>query len=184
MYPTYGTRHMLGRSKGSEAVALLVGPGFGDGQALADALAAHEDIPVAVCATARQALASLTPTVRIAAVSLDLAGDGAEGLIRELRKRSPHIEIVALAGETKLRPLATYIADALREIGRPAPAGISEREAQVLRLLTRGETYGAIAQRLGISLGTVQSHIKALYRKLDVRNKAEAAAKAVRIGLL
>ena len=63
---------------------------------------------------------------------------------------------------------------------RPA---LTRREREVLGLLAKGATYDDAARVLGISLGTVQSHVKRLYRKLEVSSKAEAAAEAVRRGL-
>ena len=48
------------------------------------------------------------------------------------------------------------------------------REKQVLRLISVGLTYQQVAEALGISAHTVGSHIKNLYRKLDV-HKASAA---------
>ncbi len=66
------------------------------------------------------------------------------------------------------------------EDDRPA---LTRREREVLGLLAKGSTYEETARMLGISLGTVQSHVKRLYRKLEVSSKAEAAAEAVRRGL-
>jgi len=60
---------------------------------------------------------------------------------------------------------------------------LTRREREVLALLAKGATYEDAARLLGISLGTVQSHVKSLYRKLEVSSKAEAAAEAVRRGL-
>jgi DNA-binding CsgD family transcriptional regulator len=52
------------------------------------------------------------------------------------------------------------------------------REREVLRLLAAGFTYAQVARSLGISLHTVGSHIKNLYRKLDVHNAAAAVSRA------
>ncbi len=60
---------------------------------------------------------------------------------------------------------------------------LTKREREVLALLAKGMTYEETARMLGISLGTIQSHVKSLYRKLEVTSKAEAAAEAVRRGL-
>ena len=60
---------------------------------------------------------------------------------------------------------------------------LTRREREVLGLLAKGITYEEAARMLGISLGTIQSHVKSLYRKLEVTSKAEAAAEAVRRGL-
>lgn len=68
----------------------------------------------------------------------------------------------------------------------PAGSGrssLTRREREVLVLLAKGVTYEDAARVLGISLGTIQSHVKRLYRKLEVSSKAEAAAEAVRRGL-
>ncbi len=77
----------------------------------------------------------------------------------------------------------------LRDIG-PSAGGadtgrqpLTRREREVLALLAKGMTYEDAARQLGIGLGTVQSHVKSLYRKLEVSSKAEAAAEAVRRGI-
>ena len=67
---------------------------------------------------------------------------------------------------------------------RPPPAGLSPRELEVLQLLSRGRTYALIGVEMGVSIGTVQSYIKSIYRKLEVRSKASAAVAAVRLGLV
>jgi DNA-binding NarL/FixJ family response regulator len=68
---------------------------------------------------------------------------------------------------------------------RPSAASpLTPREVDVLRLLVKGATYDLIGQGLGISTGTVQAHIKAIYRKLEVSTKAEAAAEAFRRGIV
>jgi len=67
---------------------------------------------------------------------------------------------------------------------RPPPAGLSPRELEVLQLLSRGRTYALIGAEMGVSIGTVQSYIKSIYRKLEVRSKASAAVAAVRLGLV
>jgi DNA-binding NarL/FixJ family response regulator len=61
---------------------------------------------------------------------------------------------------------------------------LSPREAQVLEKIARGFTYGEIAADLGVALSTVQSHVKHLYTKLDVRNKTEAVLEARQLGWL
>lgn len=58
------------------------------------------------------------------------------------------------------------------------------READVVRLLASGCTYGQIAERLGISAHTVGSHIKNTYRKLDVHCAAAAVMRAVELDVI
>jgi DNA-binding NarL/FixJ family response regulator len=61
---------------------------------------------------------------------------------------------------------------------------LSPRESEVLALVARGFTYAETAQRMGILLSTVQSHVRNIYGKLDVHNKAEAVFEARQLGLL
>jgi DNA-binding CsgD family transcriptional regulator len=61
---------------------------------------------------------------------------------------------------------------------------LTEREMDVLRLLARGRSYGAIATQLGVSINTVGSHVKKLYTKLDVHTAAEAVMRGVELRLL
>ena len=55
---------------------------------------------------------------------------------------------------------------------------ISEREIEVLRLLSDGLTYQEIAQTMFVSVNTVKSHLKSIYGKLGVHNRREAVARA------
>jgi DNA-binding NarL/FixJ family response regulator len=60
---------------------------------------------------------------------------------------------------------------------------LSEREREVLTLIASGATNREIAERLYLSPHTVKEHASALYRKLGVKNRAEAARRAERLGL-
>ena len=64
------------------------------------------------------------------------------------------------------------------------PAGLTPRELQILPLLADGLTNAEIARRLVRSEKTVDHHISAILRKLDVRSRGEAAAVASRRGLI
>ncbi len=57
---------------------------------------------------------------------------------------------------------------------------LSTREKDVLSCLVIGDSYKMIAARCFISMGTVQSHISNIYKKLQVNSKSEAVAKAIR----
>lgn len=68
--------------------------------------------------------------------------------------------------------------DAITEAIRLTP-----RESDVLHLIARGCTYAQAADRLGVSLHTVTTHIKNAYRKLGVRSGAAAVMRAVELKL-
>ena len=61
---------------------------------------------------------------------------------------------------------------------------LTTREREVIGLIAEGYSYAGAARTLEISLGTVQSHVKNIYRKLGVSSKAQAASVVVRAGLL
>jgi DNA-binding NarL/FixJ family response regulator len=63
------------------------------------------------------------------------------------------------------------------------PAGLTAREAEVLRLVAAGLSNAAIAQELTVSPHTVHRHVASVLRKLDVPTRAAAAAEATRLGL-
>lgn len=67
--------------------------------------------------------------------------------------------------------------------GGPGGQVLTERESQVLYLISAGFPPKQVATELGISLHTVEHHKKQIFAKLDVRNQAQAAASAVRLGL-
>jgi DNA-binding NarL/FixJ family response regulator len=67
---------------------------------------------------------------------------------------------------------------------RSDQGGLTDRELEVLRLIAGGETNARIAHQLGLSVHTVERHAVNLYRKIGVRGRAEAAALAVRRGLV
>lgn len=58
--------------------------------------------------------------------------------------------------------------------------GLSEREKQVLALLVKGHSYKMAAAELGLSIHTVDTHIRHIYEKLHVSGLAEAVGRAVK----
>lgn len=71
--------------------------------------------------------------------------------------------------------------------GLPTPAstaGLSRREMQVLRLIGQGMNNYDIGKELFITRETVRTHVKAILRKLDVRDRAHAVAKSYALGIV
>ena len=61
---------------------------------------------------------------------------------------------------------------------------LSEREKEILSGLAAGNSYNSLADELFISIHTVRSHIRKIYKKLQVHNKSEAVARAFREGII
>jgi len=68
--------------------------------------------------------------------------------------------------------------------GEGGPVALSKRESEVLNLVARGFIYPEIAQQMGLSVSTIQTHVRNIYGKLDVHNKTEAVFEARQLGLL
>jgi DNA-binding NarL/FixJ family response regulator len=61
---------------------------------------------------------------------------------------------------------------------------LTARESEILNAISRGFSYAETAQMLGISVGTVHTFLKRIYRKLAVHSKTEAVFEANRLGLI
>lgn len=66
----------------------------------------------------------------------------------------------------------------------PSRLQLTERETDVLRRLVEGRTYAKAAEDLGVSESTIRTHVRAIYRKLQVHSVAAAVRKAVHSGLV
>jgi DNA-binding CsgD family transcriptional regulator len=94
------------------------------------------------------------------------------------------------------KPAAAIVSRRLRELGerqvprgpRPStsenPAGLTNRELEVLPLLAEGLRNAEIAQRLVVSQKTVDHHVSAIIRKLGVSTRGQAGVAAGRLGLI
>ena len=85
--------------------------------------------------------------------------------------------------------LAGFVLDAFAGSSEAAPAvadpeldQLTAREREVLRHIARGYMYKEIAQRLGISAKTVEAHVSAVLRKLQLSNRHELSRWAVQRG--
>lgn len=84
------------------------------------------------------------------------------------------------AGGSPMSPgIARRVIRALTHRNRPHPGVrlLTERERMVLDELAQGYRYKEIADRLGVSIDTVRSHVRSIYEKLQVRSRTDAVNK-------
>jgi two-component system, NarL family, response regulator LiaR len=89
----------------------------------------------------------------------------------------------ARRGELYLHPeAATRLAKAMRPGDQlePSPEQLTEREREVLKLVTRGLSNQDIADHLNVGLKTVKTHMSSIFQKLGFENRVQAALYALR----
>ena len=111
------------------------------------------------------------------------------GAIGYLVKGLPPVQLLTAIDQAYAggAPMSPGIARRIVQSFRPQSTlseDLSAREREVLTHLCEGDNYSTIAQKLFISGNTVRSHIKSIYRKLEVNSRAAAVLKANREGLI
>lgn len=160
-------------------VALLVYPEPADLRTFAELARALPDVPIVLLAVrwdGEQAQAALEAGAR-GCLSGSVTIEGLAAALRQVAR-----------GEVAVSPDVTQeivaaLARGHRSSTAPGPA-LSRRETEVLTLLVTGLSNKEIAQRLFLSLRTVENHLAAAYSKLGVASRTEAAVLAVRTGLI
>lgn len=143
-------------------------------------------------------------------VSTSLGGRSGLELCQAFRERMPHVRVVLMSGEGRVSAASALmhgavaslpkqlptaaIAQAVRRVAEgarvfakaaPPPAvRLSKRELDVLQHVASGLSNPEVAAMLNLSRHTVKQHTSAVYRKLGVRNRAQAASRAQELGLL
>ena len=118
--------------------------------------------------------------------------DGDEDIYRGMRagarayllKDAPRDELLGCiravhAGDTFVPPLV-----AAKLAAQVSSERLTVREREILKLMGEGSSNKAIARQLGISEGTVKTHVKSVLQKLEVASRTEAVSLAARRGLI
>ncbi|GAB6054111.1 response regulator transcription factor [Magnetospira thiophila] len=147
----------------------LMMPGMKDFAGLINLTETHPHVPVVILSAVVEA--------HQAARSLEL---GAQGYIPKTIRGPELIEALkkVLNGERFVPD------DLLVDIERhPDVSALTQREREVLILLTQGHSNRDIAERLGIKEITVKVHLKSVFRKFKVSNRTQAVRKAMDLGI-
>ncbi len=122
----------------------------------------------------------LFEAIEAGAAGYVLKQGGGEDLVRAVRRVG--------GGDALLDPAVTQrVLERVREAGRQEQAAsfkdLTEQELKVLGLVSQGHTNKEIAKELFLGEGTVRNYVSSILSKLDLTNRAEAAAYAVRHNL-
>jgi len=142
--------------------------------------ALHEVCPDAkvVLFTIDESRASISDAIQAGICGYLLKDSSADELVNAAR--------LAMEGKAVLDPkIAKAFIEEAQTAGRDAGAALlSARETQILQKVAYGATTKEIAEGLGISPHTVKTHLERIFEKLDVNDRAEAVAIAIRKGLI
>jgi DNA-binding NarL/FixJ family response regulator len=115
---------------------------------------------------------------------------GASGYLLKDTPREKVIEAIrgTVAGKAFVDPMVAgklldQVANKQEQPSRLIIAKLTGREVDVLRLIARGFANAEIAEHLHLSEGTVRNHVSAIFAKLDVSDRTQAAILAIRHGL-
>jgi two-component system NarL family response regulator len=198
-----GVRALLEEEGGFE----VVGEAGNGAQAVDTVLATHPDVvlmdvqmPVCTGVEATRQLKAQLPETRVIMLTVSDADDdlfeaikaGADGYLLKNLKPDELFQMIhgVMAGET---PISAPVAGKLlsefrkrpwRETDQSAGSELTQRENEVLQLVASGLSNAEIAARLYIVEGTVKNHLHNILEKLHVQNRVQAAAFAIREGLV
>ena len=155
---------------------------------------------------------ALTSSYRphVALVDLFVGEESGAEICERLRALEPRTRVLLFSGAGEISPQAAVAAGASGFVSKDWPArriasavravglgrtvfephrqsgihGLTQRERSVLALIASGATNAEIAGELHLSPHTVKEYASGVYRKLGVRNRAEAVQRAQRLGLI
>lgn len=164
-----------------QAVLVDLGLPDGDGAALIRELSAASAETLFMVITVFGDEAHVVEAIKAGASSYLLKDASALKVARSIHEM--------LAGGSPISPgVARYLLQRMQLPAEPrrveATAQLSSRERDVLSLVAKGYAYQEIGEALQVSVNTVGSHVKQIYRKLAVSSRGEAVYEAVQQGLI
>ena len=121
----------------------------------------------------------------------DAVRNGADGYLLKDTSREDLIQAISevTAGKTPVdSKVAGKLFSQINRTGIPGDSTIgsklSEREKEVLKLISHGRTNAEIAESLYLSEGTIRNYVSSILEKLDVKDRTQAAVLALRHGLV
>jgi len=186
----------LAMLQGPACDVLLVDLGLPDGSGLAVVRDVHKHWPQChvIVSTVFGDEAHVIQSIEAGAIGYLLKDEPPQKMVSEIRTimagGSPISPMIARKILTRLQQPERAAPPAAPLAGTPpvpaaAPAeALSQREAEVLDFITRGYTADEIGRLMNVSRNTVLTFIRRIYRKLEVKSKAEAIFEARQLGIL
>jgi DNA-binding NarL/FixJ family response regulator len=156
-------------------------------------------MPVMNGVQATRAIRQSHPDVRVLVLTtydedewlFDAIRSGASGYLLKDTPRNELMEAVkgTAAGKSYVDPavmgkILTHVEQGSRAEPPPTAIHLTQREREILRLLARGLANADIAHQLYLSEGTVRNYTSALFEKLGVSDRTQAALVALKMGLV
>jgi DNA-binding NarL/FixJ family response regulator len=165
-------------AEGFDLALIDIGLPDGSGLDLVPALRARDRKVMIVVATVMGDDGSIVTALSAGADGYLLKDSPAELFVAQLRQL--HSGNPALSPSVARRIMSHFASTACVA---DAEAELTPRETEVLSLIARGLRNAEVAAALGLTLHTVAGYVKSVYAKLGISSRAEAAQRAIRMGL-
>jgi len=117
---------------------------------------------------------------------------GASGFLLKRTRAEDIVQAVRVAADGSAIPMSSLTKPLIQQFAQISSApfhhrsvrGLTDRESEVLELIAMGLSNTEISERLAITLDTVKSHVKHVFTKLGVRDRAQAVIAAYESGLV
>jgi DNA-binding NarL/FixJ family response regulator len=102
----------------------------------------------------------------------------------ELGQIEPILEVILSGGAYITPTIALRVFESFRRPKETLQFNLTDREKQILELLTRGKKISSVSEFLDLSEHTVHGYVKSIYKKLQVHNRAELVSKVQKYAIL
>lgn len=124
--------------------------------------------------------------IRAGAIGYILKDCGKEQLVKAIQSAADGVPLVASTITQKLVAVLQQQGGSLHleDERRGVYEELTERESDILRLVAKGYSNKSIARELGITISTVKTHLRNIFRKLEVEDRAQVIIKAIKDGVI
>ncbi len=124
--------------------------------------------------------------IRAGAIGYILKDCGKEQLLNAIYSAAQGVPLVASTITQKLVTVLQNQGGSLKleDERKGVYEELTERESDILRLVAKGYSNKSIARELGITISTVKTHLRNIFRKLEVEDRAQVIIKAIKDGVI